>query len=382
MGDSLRDFARKMRESADKVDPSIRMGFCSGYTSWDLEGADAIELTKIFAGDNKPFLRYTGAPYWVPQVRFKGQSLQTIVERIVQEINRAYESENFIYNELLKEKSFAEDCDAALQAAIESEEKRATSEENSIKKSLELLQNFAKYKNILQLNSLIQHGYSAIGSGEEINANEVISGYYDIDGQFKDDASILTSIYELPLGKAYSVNCPKLQVGTQANIVLFDDDGNVYPFSINLNGAIFIPDRLVSRIGLSYIGVVPVVKSFNLEQVVATVADGTVSRKKLSDELLEELDEILRSVANEVSRAMNAETRLMNELQNESSSNAEAFENMQSQLENEIIRSTVVDKNLLKRVEKLESSCVVLSEDEYDSIEYKDEDTLYFITES
>lgn len=82
MGDSLRDFARKMRESADKVDPSIRMGFCSGYTSWDLEGADAIELTKIFAGDNKPFLRYTGAPYWVPQVRFKGQSLQTIVEAV------------------------------------------------------------------------------------------------------------------------------------------------------------------------------------------------------------------------------------------------------------------------------------------------------------
>ena len=82
MGDSLKDFARKMRESADKVDPSIRMGFCSGYTSWDLEGADAVELTKIFAGNTKPFLRYTGAPYWVPQVRFKGQPLQTIVEAV------------------------------------------------------------------------------------------------------------------------------------------------------------------------------------------------------------------------------------------------------------------------------------------------------------
>ena len=81
-GDSLRDFARQMRESADKIDPSVRLGFSTGYTSWDLEGADAIELTEIFAGENKPFLRYTGAPYWVPQVRFQGQPLQTIVENV------------------------------------------------------------------------------------------------------------------------------------------------------------------------------------------------------------------------------------------------------------------------------------------------------------
>ena len=82
MGDSLKNFARRMRESADRIDPTVRMGFCSGYTSWDLEGADAVELTQILAGDNKPFLRYTGAPYWIPQVRFKGQLLQTVVETV------------------------------------------------------------------------------------------------------------------------------------------------------------------------------------------------------------------------------------------------------------------------------------------------------------
>ena len=82
MGDSMRGFAQKMRQAADRVDPSVRLGFCTGYTSWDLEGADAIELTEIFAGDNKPFLRFTGAPYWVPEVRFKGQPLQTVVENI------------------------------------------------------------------------------------------------------------------------------------------------------------------------------------------------------------------------------------------------------------------------------------------------------------
>lgn len=82
MGDSMRAFARAMRAAADRVDPSVRLGFSTGYTSWDLEGADAIELTKIFAGENKPFLRFTGAPYWVPEVRFKGQPLQTVIENV------------------------------------------------------------------------------------------------------------------------------------------------------------------------------------------------------------------------------------------------------------------------------------------------------------
>ena len=309
-------------------------------------------------------------------------SLQAIVERIAQEINRAYESENFIYNEFLKEKSFAEDCDAALQSAIESEEKRATSEENAIKKSLELLQKYAEYKNLLQLNTYIMHGYTAVGEGETVNATEISAGCYNVVGEFKDNASTLTSIYELPLGKAYRLNNNKLSGDSFANILLFDCDGNIHAFSFELKDTIFVPDRTISRIGLSYNGTPPTVESFNPENIVATVADGTVGRNKLSTELLEELDEIVRSVTNEVARAVNAEESLMNELQSKSSSNAEAFENMQSQLENEIIRSTVVDKNLLKRVEKIENNCVVLSKDEYDSIEHKDDNTLYFITES
>ena len=80
MRDTLADFAAKIRSAVDQVDPDVRIGFCSGYTSWDLEGLDAMELSRILAGKNKPFLRFTGAPYWISSRRFDRQSLQCVIE--------------------------------------------------------------------------------------------------------------------------------------------------------------------------------------------------------------------------------------------------------------------------------------------------------------
>ena len=80
MGDTLKTFCRRIRAAADELDPEVEMGFCAGYTSWDLEGADALTLTSILAGKHKPFLRLTGAPYWVEQNRFPGQRMPQIVE--------------------------------------------------------------------------------------------------------------------------------------------------------------------------------------------------------------------------------------------------------------------------------------------------------------
>ncbi len=75
-------FATAVRSAVDMIDNSIRLGFCAGFTSWDIEGIDALELTKILAGENKPFLRFTSAPYWVakPINRFRGQSLAGVIE--------------------------------------------------------------------------------------------------------------------------------------------------------------------------------------------------------------------------------------------------------------------------------------------------------------
>ena len=80
MGGSLLDFAREMRSAVDKTDPNVRLGLCAGYTSWDWEGADAYEIAKALAGKNKPFLRLTGAPYWIYTRRFGNQSLVDIIE--------------------------------------------------------------------------------------------------------------------------------------------------------------------------------------------------------------------------------------------------------------------------------------------------------------
>ena len=84
VGDSMRRFCKHMREALDEVDSTVRMGFCSGYTSWDIEGADALELTKILAGNTKPFLRFTGAAYWVQNAnhRFNKQQMNEVVELV------------------------------------------------------------------------------------------------------------------------------------------------------------------------------------------------------------------------------------------------------------------------------------------------------------
>lgn len=80
MADSMREFCRALRAAVDKADPSVRLGFASGFTSWDLECADTVELTHILAGKTKPFVRLTGAPYWVSNQRFGRQTMQTIIE--------------------------------------------------------------------------------------------------------------------------------------------------------------------------------------------------------------------------------------------------------------------------------------------------------------
>lgn len=80
MGDTLKTFCHRLRAAADRIDPTVRMGFCAGFSSWDFECADALELTRILAGKNRPFLRFSGAPYWLAARRFGMQNLQTYIE--------------------------------------------------------------------------------------------------------------------------------------------------------------------------------------------------------------------------------------------------------------------------------------------------------------
>lgn len=78
-GDSFRNFATAVRKAVNEVNPHIRVSLCACMTSWDIDGTDAYELSKILAGNTKPILRLIGAPYWaIP--RAWGNTLQDVIE--------------------------------------------------------------------------------------------------------------------------------------------------------------------------------------------------------------------------------------------------------------------------------------------------------------
>ena len=63
-GDSLKNYAIRMRRAVDSVDPTVRMGQCGCVTTFDQDGVDSFTLSKLLAGSTRPFLRLIGAPYW------------------------------------------------------------------------------------------------------------------------------------------------------------------------------------------------------------------------------------------------------------------------------------------------------------------------------
>lgn len=75
---SLENYAIKMRQAVDEVNPDIRLGFCACMSSWDIDG-NAFELARLFAGKTKPILRLIGAPYWAKEKAW-GNTLQDVVE--------------------------------------------------------------------------------------------------------------------------------------------------------------------------------------------------------------------------------------------------------------------------------------------------------------
>lgn len=77
--DLLRNFAHKMREAVDSINPNCRIGICCAPSAWDYS-ADISELAHIIAGNTKPFLRLIGAPYWAATKQFGGFRMQDVIE--------------------------------------------------------------------------------------------------------------------------------------------------------------------------------------------------------------------------------------------------------------------------------------------------------------
>ena len=63
--ETILDYVRGLREVADSVNPSARIGLAASYTLFDIEGVDTETMLDILAGKgNRPFLRLSGATYW------------------------------------------------------------------------------------------------------------------------------------------------------------------------------------------------------------------------------------------------------------------------------------------------------------------------------
>ncbi len=73
-------FASDMRAALDKVAPHVRLGFCASYCSWNQDGITPYELSKILAGNTKPFFRLCGAPFWASLNIISDHTLPDVIE--------------------------------------------------------------------------------------------------------------------------------------------------------------------------------------------------------------------------------------------------------------------------------------------------------------
>ncbi|MBE6717220.1 MAG: hypothetical protein E7573_09905 [Ruminococcaceae bacterium] len=178
-GKALKNFAVRMRQAVDKVDPSIRLGACSCLNSWDIDGVTAEELSLIFAGKTKPFFRLIGAPYWAA-LNAWGNSLQDSVELSrmecswVKDRNMEIFSEGDVYPRprTLVPAAYLEGFDTALRAAG-------------------CTDGILKYGMDYVSDASYETGYAAY----HIRNREL---YKDIEKYFSDKKSVGVRVYEAP----------------------------------------------------------------------------------------------------------------------------------------------------------------------------------------
>lgn len=123
-GDAFKNFAKRMRDAVDTVNENIRLGACACLNSWDIDGVEAEELARIFAGKTKPFFRLIGAPYWAA-LKSWGISLQDSIELSRMECAWTKDKNIEIFSEgdvyprprTLVPASYLEGFDTALRAA-------------------------------------------------------------------------------------------------------------------------------------------------------------------------------------------------------------------------------------------------------------------------
>ncbi|MBQ6066733.1 MAG: hypothetical protein IJK89_07910 [Clostridia bacterium] len=97
-GEALETFAAEMRRYLDEVAPHVRMGFCACITSWDLDGTTPDRISRLLAGNTRPFYRLIGAPYWAAMKAW-GNRLCDVIELERSESARREDASIEMYSE-------------------------------------------------------------------------------------------------------------------------------------------------------------------------------------------------------------------------------------------------------------------------------------------
>ena len=74
--ETMVNFLKALREEVNKVNPEFRIGVSSSRLNFDIDGASIQELARTAAGETKPFVRLTGAPYWARE----NNTLSSVIE--------------------------------------------------------------------------------------------------------------------------------------------------------------------------------------------------------------------------------------------------------------------------------------------------------------
>lgn len=74
--ETMVSFLKALRDEVNKVNPEFRIGISASRLNYDIDGATIQELARVAAGETKPFVRLTGAPYWARE----NNTLNSVIE--------------------------------------------------------------------------------------------------------------------------------------------------------------------------------------------------------------------------------------------------------------------------------------------------------------
>ena len=75
--ETMVSFLKALRAEVNKVNPDFRIGISASRLNFDIDGATIQELAKAAAGETKPFVRLTGAPYWARENNTLGAVIES-----------------------------------------------------------------------------------------------------------------------------------------------------------------------------------------------------------------------------------------------------------------------------------------------------------------